>query len=130
MKPLVMVPAVFAAPVGLFIAPGGVDPLLGTVSIISITEGAGAAGVLNMWYDVDINTLMTRTARRPILTAKSRGPKRLDSDSPSRVAQSPFLAIFVYVAVYWRLPRRRVGAFDRSDQDVEGAAAKSRPSVA
>jgi heme O synthase-like polyprenyltransferase len=41
----------------LFIAPGGVDPLLGTVSIISITEGAGAAGVLNMWYDVDIDTL-------------------------------------------------------------------------
>src|SRR6476646_1938604 len=51
MKPRVMVLAVFTAAVGLFIAPGNVDPLLGAVSIIALAAGAGAAGVLNMWYD-------------------------------------------------------------------------------
>ena len=90
MKPRVMVLAVFTAAVGLFIAPGEVDPLLGAVSIVGIAAGAGAAGVLNMRYDADIDAVMTRTARRPIPTAKSRGPKRLGSDLSSRAAQSPF----------------------------------------
>ncbi len=70
MKPRVMVLAVFTAAVGLFIAPGEVDPLLGAVSIIAIAAGAGAAGVLNMWYDADIDAVMTRTARRPIPDGK------------------------------------------------------------
>src|SRR5246500_2601941 len=66
MKPRVMVLAVFTAAVGMFVAPGDVDPLLGAVAIIAIAAGAGAAGVLNMWYDADIDAVMTRTARRPI----------------------------------------------------------------
>jgi heme o synthase len=57
MKSPVMVPAVFMAAIGLFIAAGDVDPLLGAVSIISIAAGACAAGVLNMWYDADIDTV-------------------------------------------------------------------------
>src|SRR4051794_382929 len=70
MKPRVMVLAVLTAAVGLFIASGNVDPLLGAVSIIAIAAGAGAAGVLNMWYDADIDAVMTRTARRPIPDGK------------------------------------------------------------
>jgi heme o synthase len=66
MKPRVMVLAVFTAVVGLMIAPGQLDPLLGSVAILAIAAGAGAAGVLNMWYDADIDALMTRTATRPI----------------------------------------------------------------
>ncbi len=66
MKPRVMVLAVFTALVGLMIAPGHLDPLLGSVAILAIAAGAGAAGVLNMWYDADIDAVMTRTARRPI----------------------------------------------------------------
>src|SRR5258708_3761148 len=65
-KPRVMALAVFTAAVGLLIAPGHLDPLLGAVSLIAIAVGAGAAGVLNMWYDADIDALMTRTSRRPI----------------------------------------------------------------
>ena len=57
---------VFTALVGLLVAPGHLDPLLGFVSLLCITTGAGAAGVLNMWYDADIDALMTRTAMRPI----------------------------------------------------------------
>ncbi|HET9686631.1 MAG TPA: heme o synthase [Pseudolabrys sp.] len=66
MKPRVMVLAVFTAFVGLMIAPGHLDPLLGSVAILAIAAGAGAAGVLNMWYDADIDAVMTRTASRPI----------------------------------------------------------------
>src|ERR1700684_3191613 len=74
MKPRVMALAVFTAAVGLFIAPGQFDPLVEVVSIIGIAAGAGAAGVLNMWYDADIDAVMTRTARRPIPDGKiSRG---------------------------------------------------------
>jgi heme o synthase len=66
MKPRVMLLAVFTAVVGLVIAPGHLDPVLGSIAVLAIAAGAGAAGVLNMWYDADIDAVMTRTARRPI----------------------------------------------------------------
>src|SRR5499425_2221913 len=66
MKPRVMSLAVFTAFVGLAIAPGHLDPVLAFVAIGAIAAGAGAAGVLNMWGDADIDAVMTRTARRPI----------------------------------------------------------------
>ena len=66
MKPRVMLLAVFTALVGLVIAPGHLDPLLGSIAIVAIAAGAGAAGVLNMWYDADIDAVMRRTAMRPI----------------------------------------------------------------
>ena len=66
MKPRVMLLAVFTAFVGLMIAPGRLDPLLGFAAILAIAAGAGASGVLNMWYDADIDAVMTRTAKRPI----------------------------------------------------------------
>jgi heme o synthase len=74
MKPRVMALAVFTALVGMLVAPAHVDPLLGSVAILAIAAGAGAAGVLNMWYDADIDRMMTRTAMRPIPRGKvSRG---------------------------------------------------------
>ena len=66
MKPRVMSLVVFTALVGLLVAPGRLDPLIGFVALLCITAGAGAAGVLNMWYDADIDAVMTRTAMRPI----------------------------------------------------------------
>src|SRR5262245_26765409 len=66
MKPRVMVLAVFTALVGMIVAPARLDPLLGLVAILAIATGAGAAGALNMWYDADIDAVMTRTAMRPV----------------------------------------------------------------
>src|ERR1700720_2861411 len=66
MKPRVMLLAVFTALVGLIIAPGHLDPRLASVAVLAIAAGAGAAGVLNMWYDADIDGVMTRTSTRPI----------------------------------------------------------------
>src|SRR5260221_1774794 len=70
MKPRVMMLAVFTALVGLAIAPGHLDPLIGSIAILGIAAGAGAAGVLNMWYDADIDAVMARTAMRPIPRGK------------------------------------------------------------
>jgi protoheme IX farnesyltransferase len=66
MKPRVMALAVFTALVGLMVAPTRLDPLLGFIATLAIAAGAGAAGVLNMWYDADIDAVMTRTSGRPI----------------------------------------------------------------
>jgi heme o synthase len=65
-KPGVMMLAVFTAIVGLTIAQGDLAPLRACLAVLAIAAGAGAAGALNMWYDADIDALMTRTARRPI----------------------------------------------------------------
>ncbi|HEU5272153.1 MAG TPA: heme o synthase [Xanthobacteraceae bacterium] len=66
LKPRVMSLVVFTALVGLMVAPGHVHPVLGFVALLCIAVGAGAAGALNMWYDADIDAVMTRTASRPI----------------------------------------------------------------
>ena len=65
-KPRVMLLAVFTAVVGLISAGGQLDPLQALVAVLCIAAGAGAAGALNMWYDADIDAVMTRTAMRPI----------------------------------------------------------------
>ena len=66
MKPRVMSLVVFTALVGLMVAPGHFHPVLGFIALLCIAVGAGAAGALNMWYDADIDAVMTRTADRPI----------------------------------------------------------------
>src|SRR6202034_1637938 len=70
MKPRVMLLAVFTAFVGLMIAPISLSPILGSLAMVAIAAGAGAAGALNMWYDADIDAVMTRTAMRPIPQGK------------------------------------------------------------
>ena len=66
LKPRVMSLVVFTALVGLLIAPGHLHPVLGFTALLCIALGAGAAGALNMWYDADIDAVMSRTANRPI----------------------------------------------------------------
>jgi heme o synthase len=66
MKPRVMLLVVFTALVGLVAAPGSMHPVLAIAALVCIAVGAGAAGVLNMWYDADIDARMARTAARPV----------------------------------------------------------------
>ena len=66
LKPRVMALAVFTAFVGLMVAPGTMNPVVAVIAIAAIAVGAGAAGALNMWYDADIDALMSRTSKRPI----------------------------------------------------------------
>jgi heme o synthase len=69
-KPRVMMLAVFTALVGLSRAPVRLDPLTTLVVVLAIAAGAAASGVLNMWYDADIDAIMSRTAMRPIPRGK------------------------------------------------------------
>src|ERR1700726_4869755 len=66
MKPRVMSLVVFTALVGLVVAPAHVHPVIGFTALLCIAVGGGAAGGVNMWFDADIDAVMSRTARRPI----------------------------------------------------------------
>ncbi len=66
LKPRVMSLVIFTALVGLILAPGNIHPFIALTAICAIAVGAGAAGALNMWYDADIDAIMSRTANRPI----------------------------------------------------------------
>src|SRR5580692_7092308 len=121
MKPRVMALAVFTALVGSMIAPGHLDPLLGSVAILAIAAGAGAAGVLNMWYDADIDAVMTRTSRRPIPRGRISRPEALTFGLVLACSAVSVLAvainvkaaallaftIFFYAAVYTMWLKRR-----------------------
>ena len=66
LKPRVMSLVVFSGFAGLMAAPGHLHPLLAAVAVLCIAVGAGASGALNMWYDRDIDAIMSRTRNRPI----------------------------------------------------------------
>jgi protoheme IX farnesyltransferase len=66
LKPRVMSLVVFTALVGLLVAPGHLHPVIGFTALLCIAIGAGASGALNMWYDADIDAIMSRTVNRPI----------------------------------------------------------------
>jgi protoheme IX farnesyltransferase len=66
LKPRVMSLVIFTAFCGLILAPGSMHPWTAFVSLLCIAVGAGASGALNMWFDADIDSQMSRTAKRPI----------------------------------------------------------------
>jgi protoheme IX farnesyltransferase len=66
LKPRVMSLVIFTAFVGMVIAPVDIHPVIGFTALLCISVGAGAAGALNMWYDADIDRIMTRTRSRPV----------------------------------------------------------------
>jgi protoheme IX farnesyltransferase len=70
LKPRVMSLVVFSGFAGLMVAPGDLHPVLAAVAILCIAVGSGAAGAINMWYDRDIDAVMTRTRGRPIPTGR------------------------------------------------------------
>jgi len=66
MKPRVMSLVIFTCAVGLLTAPNSVSFITSALGILIVAVGAGAAGALNMWYEADVDKLMTRTCLRPI----------------------------------------------------------------
>ncbi|MBF9195501.1 heme o synthase [Microvirga terrestris] len=70
LKPRVMFLVVFTALVGMVVSPSTVHPIVAFVSLLMIAVGGGASGCLNMWWDADIDAVMTRTAKRPIPAGK------------------------------------------------------------
>ena len=70
MKPRVMSLVIFTSAVGLLTAPINISFYDSIIGIFFVAMGAGAAGTLNMWYEADLDKLMTRTCLRPIPTGK------------------------------------------------------------
>ena len=70
MKPRVMYLVIFTCAVGLLMAPTVVSTKDAMIAILLVSIGAGAAGALNMWYESDLDALMTRTCLRPIPMGK------------------------------------------------------------
>jgi protoheme IX farnesyltransferase len=77
LKPRVMSLVVFTAFVGLIAAPASMNPLIAAIAIAAIAVGAGASGALNMWYDADIDAIMTRTASRPVPSGRIQAGEAL-----------------------------------------------------
>ena len=101
MKPRVMSLVVFTAFVGFYTATPdqsyGIHPFLACIGIFAIALGAGASGVLNQWYDRDIDKIMVRTKDRPIPLGKI-----LPSEAFSFGIISSILSIMILgLAVNW-----------------------------
>ncbi len=78
LKPRVMSLVVFTGLCGLLLAPGDIHPFLGMVAVFCIALGSGAAGAINMWYDRDIDAIMTRTQKRPIPAGRMASASALE----------------------------------------------------
>ena len=138
LKPRVMSLVVFTAFVGMIAAPGGVDPILGLVSLLAIAVGAGASGALNQWWDADIDAIMTRTRSRPIPAGRVTGQETLTFGLVLSAGSvftlglaanwlAAFLlafTIFFYVVVYSMVLKRRT-----AQNIVIGGAAGALPPV-
>ena len=92
MKPRVMSLVLFTCMVGMLIAPTGQSLSNSIISLIAVAIGSGAAGALNMWYESDLDALMSRTCLRPIPTGKIKKKQALKFGI--------ILSIFSTVALY------------------------------
>ena len=77
MKPRVMSLVLFTAMVGLLVAPVTVSFTTACLSLLAVAIGSGAAGALNMWYESDVDAIMSRTCLRPIPTGKIKREQAL-----------------------------------------------------
>jgi protoheme IX farnesyltransferase len=66
LKPRVMFLVVFTGVAGMVVAPGHINIVLALIATLCIALASGGAGAINMWFDRDIDAIMTRTAERPI----------------------------------------------------------------
>src|SRR5918911_3174132 len=121
LKPRVMSLVVFTALVGMTVAHAPVNPVIAFASLVMIAVGAGASGALNMWWDADVDALMTRTRKRPIPDGRVRPEEALAFGMTLAVGSvlglglvanwlaAAFLAftIFFYVVVYSMGLKRR-----------------------
>ena len=138
MKPRVMSLVIFTCAVGLLTAPNIVSTKDAIIGILLVSLGAGAAGALNMWYESDLDALMSRTCLRPIPTGKVNKNQALifgvTLSIVSVVALDYFtnrisaaillLTILFYVLVYTIWLKRRT-----SQNIVIGGAAGAFPPV-
>lgn len=94
LKPRVMRLVIFTALVGLLVAPVPVHPVITLASVLCIAIGAGASGALNMWWDADIDAVMTRTANRPVPSGRVASQEAFAIGLVLSVGSVLFLGLF------------------------------------
>ena len=128
----------FTSMVGLLIAPVQISFLNASISLFAIALGAGAAGALNMWYESDLDALMSRTCLRPIPTGKVKKDQALwfglflslvsiailykSSNALSALLLTITIGFYFFIYTIWLKPRT-------SQNIVIGGAAGALPPV-
>ena len=128
----------FTSMVGLLIAPVQISFLNASISLFAIALGAGAAGALNMWYESDLDALMSRTCLRPIPTGKVKKDQALwfglflslvsivilynSSNALSALLLAITIGFYFFIYTIWLKPRT-------SQNIVIGGAAGALPPV-
>ena len=97
LKPRVMSLVVFTGFIGILVAPVAMHPVLAVVAVLCIAVAAGAAGAINMWYDRDIDAVMTRTCARPIPAGRVDPSEALAFG----VVLSLFAVLLMGLAINW-----------------------------
>lgn len=97
LKPRVMSLVVFTALVGMLVAPGTINPVVGFIAILCIAIGGGASGAINMWYDADIDAVMSRTVNRPIPAGRIEASTALGFG----LTLAAFSVVILGLAVNW-----------------------------
>lgn len=98
LKPRVMSLVVFTAWTGMMMAPGHINPVVGALAVLCIAVAAGASGAINMWYDRDIDVIMTRTQNRPLPAGRLEPVEALGFGVFLAVASVAGMGLFVNVA--------------------------------
>ncbi len=120
LKPGVMSLVVFTGAAGLWMAPVHIHPFYQLITILCIALGSGAGAALNMWYDRDIDAIMTRTQNRPVAAGRIAADDALALGLMLSVASVALLglavsmvaaawlafAIFFYAVIYTMLLKR------------------------
>jgi heme o synthase len=102
LKPGVMSLVVFTGAAGLWMAPTHIHPFYQFITILCIALGSGAGAALNMWYDRDIDAVMTRTQKRPIPGGRIAGDDALALGLMLSIASVSILGLAVsYQAAAW-----------------------------
>ena len=102
LKPRVVSLVVFTGLVGMWIAPGKLNPVIALTAILCIAVAAGAAGAINMWFDRDIDALMRRTAKRPVAAGRISPQAALGFGVTLAVASVLMMALATNtVAAFW-----------------------------
>ena len=102
LKPRVMRLVVFTALVGMLLAPVPIGWVEGTIAILCIAVGAGGSGALNMWWDADIDAVMSRTDQRPVPSGRVAPGEALGFGLALSVASVAVLGLLVnWAAAAW-----------------------------